>query len=117
MKGRVFAYMSVTRKAPKMRAPAKARTPQGRNSRKPVSEGPPEDELEGREWPSDWIKRVYKRSNSRRKDSYWHTPINRYKLRSMKEVKRFLAALEGTNGDEKQAMQNMRDPNSSISTT
>jgi hypothetical protein len=36
-------------------------------------------------------------------DRYWYTPALNYKLRSMREVKRFMSALTTANGDEKEA--------------
>jgi hypothetical protein len=70
-----------------------------------ISSGSPDEKLEGG-WPNGWIKKVFRRQNGATKggtDSYWYTPEQGYKLRSMKEVKRFMKALTMTNGDEARA--------------
>jgi hypothetical protein len=70
-------------------------------------EGVPTKPLEGG-WPPGWIERTYKRTSGASrggKDSYWYPPTNsalQYKLRSIPEVKRYIAALNET-GDEAQA--------------
>jgi len=69
----------------------------------PVWSGPPADEeLEGG-WPKGWVKKVFARKKGTTKDRYWYTPNQKYKLRSMVEVKRFLAAVTKTKGDEVKA--------------
>ena len=76
-----------------------------RGGEPPVWEGAPDEDLEGG-WPDGWVKKLYARKNGATKgtkDRYWFTPVEKYKLRSMNEVKRFMAALQKTDGDEKQA--------------
>ncbi|KAL3903108.1 MAG: hypothetical protein SGARI_005527, partial [Bacillariaceae sp.] len=70
-------------------------------------EGRPQEELEGG-WPEGWVKRTFVRNSGNSagtKDSYWFTPVENFKLRSITEVKAFLWALEKNNGDEKLARQ------------
>ena len=70
-------------------------------------EGPPPEALDGG-WPDGWVKRTYVRqggTSAGTKDSYWFTPVENYKLRSITEVKAFLWALEKNGGDEKLARQ------------
>jgi hypothetical protein len=67
--------------------------------------GPPDDPIEGG-WPAGWKKSVVQRQSGATagtQDRYWYTPNLEYKLRSMKEVKRFMAALAAAKGDEKEA--------------
>jgi len=47
-----------------------------------------------------WVKKVFARKKGTTKDRYWYTPDEKYKLRSMVEVNRFLVALSKTNGNE-----------------
>jgi hypothetical protein len=72
-----------------------------------ISEGPPDEPLENDdEWPAGWIKQVYARRNGatkNKKDHYWYTPVMKFQLRSMVQVKLFLAALKDVNGDETKA--------------
>jgi hypothetical protein len=67
--------------------------------------GPPDEAMEGG-WPAGWKKSVVQRQSGATagtQDRYWYTPTLEYKLRSMKEVKRFMAALATAKGDEKEA--------------
>lgn len=79
--------------------------PNGRPPAKMIREGKPDEELEsGYRWPEGWIKKVFQRQSGDSKggtDRYWYPPglPRGKKLRSMKEVYRFLNALEGANGD------------------
>jgi hypothetical protein len=75
-----------------------------------ISEGVPTKPLEGG-WPPGWIERTYSRISVGGKDSYFFPPTaqnmndkasRQYKLRSIVEVKRYMAALQET-GDEAQA--------------
>jgi hypothetical protein len=53
-----------------------------------------------------WMKRTFKRQGGKTAgtmDSYWYSPLEGIKLRSMAEVKRFFKALADTDGDEKAA--------------
>jgi hypothetical protein len=57
-------------------------------------------------WPAGWRKSVVQRQSGATagmQDRYWYTPTLGYKLRSMVEVKRFMAALADAKGDEKEA--------------
>lgn len=72
---------------------------------------PPTEDLEGG-WPEGWTRILVQRINSNtatagRLDRYWVTPTERFKLRSLVEVQRFLAALTECNGDEKEAKKRM----------
>ena len=64
--------------------------------------GPPDDVLEGG-WPPGWIKKKIGRKSGGRRDPYWFSPITQKKLRSLPEVKRFMDALQKSNGDEDEA--------------
>jgi len=61
---------------------------------------------------TQWVKEVYERkqgASKGAKDRYWYSPKEKYKLRSLVQVKRFLKALSASNGDEviaKKKMQN-----------
>jgi hypothetical protein len=60
-------------------------------------------------WPTGWIRRIFERKGGATKgqsDRYWYTPIAAYKLRSMVQVKKFLAAL-ADGGDEETAKRTM----------
>mmetsp|Transcript_97285 Transcript_97285/g.145791 ORF Transcript_97285/g.145791 Transcript_97285/m.145791 type:complete len:90 (+) Transcript_97285:1325-1594(+) len=62
-------------------------------------------------WPEGWMKEMHERSNGRnvgRKDCYWFSPIIKYKFRSLSEVKRFFAALETHEGDERKAIEQIK---------
>lgn len=72
---------------------------------KEVSSGAPNDALEGG-WPDGWTKKTFERTCGKTKgrlDSYWYSPIQKKKFRSMTEVRRFLNALKQANGDEEKA--------------
>lgn len=71
-----------------------------------VFEGTPDEIREGIDW-TGWTKRSFKRKSGNTKgrlDHYWFTPQNNYKLRSIKEVERFFAAMKAC-GDEKKAYE------------
>ena len=77
----------------------------------PIWEGPPDEALEGG-WPDGWVKKVFQRKSGQSKgstDRYWYTPIQKYKLRSMVEVKKFIRALEQYGGDEMAAKKNFKN--------
>jgi hypothetical protein len=85
---------------------AKKLTPaaNGKKSSEPkeVSCGAPDEPIDGG-WPPGWTKRTFERksgASKRHTDRYWYTPQKEYKLRSMVEVKRFMAFVKDTNGDE-----------------
>lgn len=86
---------------------SKVKTPSS-GKRLPAEEvwsGEPDDDLDGG-WPEGWTKKTFQRASGRSKgdfDSYWYSPIENKKFRSMNEVRRFLAALQTTNGDEAKA--------------
>jgi len=59
-----------------------------------------------------WVKKVYARKNGASKgttDRYWFSPKEKFKLRSLVQVKKFLTALAKTNGDEIQAKATMNN--------
>ena len=72
-----------------------------------VSEGPPDEEIPGG-WPKGWIRRIYARPKGTKSvDKYWFPPGEDHrKLRSMKEVERYFAALEKSKGDREFAWNN-----------
>jgi hypothetical protein len=97
--------------APKKKAPApvKSTTPRGGSGL--IWEGEPDEALASG-WPLGWKKRVFERKNGATKgqsDRYWYSPVNAFKLRSMVEVRRFMAALAAANGDEQKAKQTMKN--------
>jgi hypothetical protein len=72
--------------------------------------GPPEEPLDGG-WPDGWIKRTFARQSGASvgsTDSYWYTPQTGKRLRSMVEVKRFMAALSTYGGDEVAAWKGLK---------
>ena len=66
-------------------------------------EGVPTDKVAfSVDW-SKWMKRTYERKSGASKgscDSYWYTPQQQYKLRSLKEVERFLGFFAQGNNEE-----------------
>lgn len=57
-------------------------------------------------WPKGWIKKVFQRASGATKggtDRYWYSPIEQYKLRSIKEVQRYFECLEACANDERLA--------------
>ena len=51
-------------------------------------------------WPEGWIKILIQRQSGKfagKSDSYWYTPKQHFKLRSMVEIKQFLIALRYCN--------------------
>ena len=94
---------SKNKKRPAVEETESKEAKKGKLQDKCVWEGPPDDK--GIDWPPGWVKRKFERSTGAtqgRLDNYWYSPIHGYKLRSILEVKRFLAALE-KNGDETEA--------------
>ena len=77
-----------------------------------VSSGIPNDSLgDGLAWPEGWTKTTRKRLGGKSAgtyDSYWISPRSKFKLRSIPEVKRFLAALQMHGGDEQLARREFR---------
>lgn len=72
--------------------------------------GPVTEAVDGIDW-TGWIQQKVKRMGGASKghiDCYWYPKMKdtkkRLRLRSMNEVKRFLAALKASNGDEDKAM-------------
>jgi hypothetical protein len=115
-------------------AKSTAKKSRGGQPSEPFWVGKPDEKLEGG-WPGGWIKKVYVRMSGKTKggkDRYWYTPKESYKLRSMVEgeyimfvnsfrhnlwptnifhhflVRKFLKALEETDGDEATAKKIMR---------
>lgn len=73
-----------------------------------IFEGEPDEPFPGGgdKWPTGWLKRVYQRKNgatARQTDKYWYTPGIQHKLRSLKEIKRWIHAMEIVDGDESKA--------------
>jgi hypothetical protein len=69
-----------------------------------IFNGEPDEELEGG-WPKGWTKIAKKRAGSKHIDRYWRSPGGK-QMRSIKDVKRFMAALQKYNGDEDEAFKN-----------
>jgi Methyl-CpG binding domain len=91
-------------------AQASVKTAPKTKKRKPnpqVWEGVPDDVVAFEiDWQSGWIKRGFKRSSGASKDSvdyYWYTPKHGYRLRSIKEVERFVNLYNANNLDEEVA--------------
>jgi len=77
----------------------------------PVWTGLPDENMDGG-WPKGWVKKIFARKNGATKgstDRYWYSPKEKFKLRSMVQVKKFLKALAVTKGDEKKAKQTMNN--------
>jgi hypothetical protein len=58
-----------------------------------------------------WTKRTFQRQSGATKgdtDHYWYTPIREYKLRSLKEVGRFIVELSEAKGDEEKAWRRFK---------
>ena len=75
-----------------------------------ISCGEPDEPLEGG-WPPGWKKRVFERqggASQGRRDRYWYTPKHEYKLRSMTDVKKFLACLRTVGNNEELAWKFFR---------
>ena len=92
--------------AAKTQPAKKATKPSTRPMSNEIWSGPPDDHGLVGGWPEGWWKIVVQRTSGATKgqtDKYWYTPIQKYKLRSIKEVQRFIKALEYTQGDEVQA--------------
>jgi hypothetical protein len=71
-------------------------------SAKEVHSGVPTEKLDGG-WPAGWTKKIFERMSGKTAgstDSYWYSPVTKIKMRSIIEVKRFLAALARCGGDE-----------------
>jgi len=77
-----------------------------------VASGPPTEVLgDGTSWPEGWIKMTRKRlggSSAGTFDSYWISPVEKVRLRSIPEVRKFLGALKAHGGDEKEARKLFR---------
>lgn len=79
-------------------------SPQGRRI---VYSGYPLQPLEGG-WPSGWVEEVCRRQNGATKGRYdrlWYTPKEGFKFRSMKGVRKFIALVEKSKGDEVKAWE------------
>mmetsp|Transcript_22394 Transcript_22394/g.47419 ORF Transcript_22394/g.47419 Transcript_22394/m.47419 type:complete len:322 (-) Transcript_22394:601-1566(-) len=92
--------------------PKKAKKPKAKVARPcpvPIWEGVPDEELDGG-WPDGWIKKTFARKNGASKgtsDRYWFSPKEKFKFRSMVQVKKFIRALKGAKGDEMKAKEDM----------
>eukprot|EP00536_Pseudo-nitzschia_multiseries_P000230 jgi/Psemu1/299925/fgenesh1_kg.3_\ len=63
-----------------------------------------------RGWPEGWTKIGRQRGRGKtsgRLDYYWISPLRKYPFRSLSEVRRFLLALEVSDGDEATAKTQM----------
>jgi hypothetical protein len=82
-----------------------ARKNRGLVSSKLQYSGPPLKPLEeGLEWPPGWEVRITTlKSKNGRTETNYYTPIRKYRLRSIGQVKMFIAALKECNGDEYKA--------------
>jgi hypothetical protein len=91
-------------------SPSKEKEKEAKKKIPPVEvwSGVPDDPLPNDQpWPPGWRKRILERQSGTSKgtkDRYWYTPKQRYALRSMVEVKRFLEALSQCDGNEDKAM-------------
>lgn len=96
----------------KVKAPASARNSNGRPKKASrgspcmVYNGIPDENLEGG-WPVGWTLKKVKRSDGKI-DSYWYSPIENKKLRSMVAVKSFMKALKENGGDEEEAWKKIQ---------
>lgn len=100
---------SPSARAPKTNADGTTDIGGGTAKAKEVWSGLPDDALEGG-WPDGWVKKTFQRQSGKTagtKDSYWYSPVHRVKLRSITDVKKFLAALVQCNGDELLARKQM----------
>lgn len=74
--------------------------------------------LDGKPGPNEipggsegWRKRTFERQSGATKggtDHYWYTPIHEYKLRSAKEIQRFMEYMADSNGDEEKAWRRFK---------
>ena len=94
---------SVSRKRPPTKkAAAPAKSSKRADTAPLVREGRPTESIEGG-WPEGWIRRDFQRLGGEtvgRVDKYWYPPGHEHhRLRSMKEVERYMAALKDSPGD------------------
>ena len=78
-----------------------------------VWEGVPDDVVSfDVDWSKGWTKRTFVRRSGASKgalDNYWYTPQKQYKLRSMKEVERFVRFCAENNNDEVVALKKLKN--------
>ena len=78
----------------------------------PIWEGVPSDVVTfDVDWSKGWAKRTFRRKSGLSKgstDSYWYTPQKQYKLRSLKEVERFVRFCAESSNDEVVAYQKFK---------
>ena len=102
------ARKKTTTCAPKTTAnKAKKTTTKKGTSRNPQTyQGKPQATLpNGKKWPAGWIEKHFARQSGRTAlDRYWYPPKTNYKLRSLKEVLRYLQEFQ-TSKNAQQAMQ------------
>jgi Methyl-CpG binding domain len=58
------------------------------------------------DWPDKWVKKVFKRRKGESKgrlDSYWYSPKNGLKFRSLQEIERYMKVAKETDNDEELA--------------
>lgn len=78
-----------------------------------IFEGEPDDK--DIEFGPGWTKKTFRRQTGKSKgatDSYWYTPKLKYKLRSKKDIRRFMDALEQNCGDEAAAVKALKKQSS-----
>jgi hypothetical protein len=99
---------------PKVKSSRNAETDEDlRRKRNPqVWEGVPDDPVAfDIDWSTGWVKRGFERTSGARKsfiDYYWYTPERKYKLRSLKEVERFVNFYHANDQDEEVAHRLLR---------
>ena len=59
--------------------------------------------------PEGWLFRRKKRQTSNQKESFWYSPIHKFKFRSIGAAKQFCQYLEEANGDELKAIVLFKD--------
>lgn len=106
-KGPKLSFAKEPKKTPakSMADSAERKAPASGASAIEVWSGKPDEPLAGG-WPDGWTKKVFERPSGKTKgtkDGYWYTPVTKRKLRSMTEVKNFMAALLTSKGDEEAA--------------
>jgi hypothetical protein len=71
-----------------------------------VWSGVPPEEVNGLDFSTGWLKKTYSRvTDSNHVDSYWYSPQLQFKFRSRTELQKFAVLLQGTNGNEQQAVK------------
>jgi hypothetical protein len=77
---------------------------------KEIWSGVPDEIVDGADW-TGWTKKTFERQSGKTKgstDNYWYTPQEQYKLRSVKEITRFVGILKKEHGDEPKAWKKFK---------